>query len=199
MIQELEIEYKNILTKNEYQRILNAEFKESDSGIHHHKIIQTNHYFDTKEKLLKNQSAALRIRVLDSKNELTFKVPSDDFLMETNLLLDDSQVTNILNKGYLMLKDLTENKLELNLNNINKESKFIHFNSFKTIRYEKKSDSNLLVLDQTFFQNEFVDYELEVEGDNPIEAKNYFDSILTSYSIPFRKTLPKIARAEKNK
>lgn len=199
MKQELEIEYKNLLTKKEYQYILEKEFLSLAEKDQYQQITQTNHYFDTKEKTLQQQGAALRIRILDSKNELTFKVPADDFLMETNISLTDSQVKNILRQKSFTLNTLTNEELKLNLKNINHRSTFIHFNSFKTVRYEKKSASNLLVLDQTTFQNDQTDYELEVEGANSKKAKEYFDSILTKYAIPLRKSFPKIARAEDNK
>lgn len=47
MKKELEIEYKNQLTKSEYQNILQSEF--INSTAHFNKIIQTNHYFDTQK------------------------------------------------------------------------------------------------------------------------------------------------------
>ncbi len=105
----------------------------------------------------------------------------------------------ILQKGSFSLTQLTQQEVELNLNKINLDSIFVHFNTFSTIRYEKKNNQNLLVLDQIFFQNNNTDYELEIEGENSKDARNYFNSILNNYSIPLRPSLPKIARAEKNK
>ncbi|RKJ60851.1 CYTH domain-containing protein, partial [Butyricicoccus sp. 1XD8-22] len=57
MTQEIEIEFKNLLTKEQYEMLL-KEFKIDDSKI----IRQTNHYFDTPEWHLKTLHAGLRIR-----------------------------------------------------------------------------------------------------------------------------------------
>lgn len=119
--------------------------------------------------------------------------------METNFSLTKNEVDSILKTGSFRLEEYNKEIKDLNLKNIDKTSTFIHFNSFKTIRYEKKDFSNLLVLDQTTFQNNAVDYELEVEGKNAKDAKKYFLSVLSDYSIPSRKSLAKIARAEQNK
>ena len=197
--QELEIEYKNLLTKDEYEKILTNEFLDISKNQDYIRVCQTNHYFDTLEKDLKKQGAAVRIRVSEAKNELTFKVPSQDFLMETNLMLSDSETQRILNKKSFKLSEITSQSIELNISNINTQSLFTLFNTFKTIRFEKKVGSNWLVLDQTFFENKEFDYELEVEGQTSQEAKKYFNSILNTYSILSRPALPKIARAEKNK
>lgn len=199
MKQELEIEYKNLLNQSEYQSILHYEFSNAELLQSTQKRIQTNYYFDTCDKKLKKEGAALRIRTQNSHNELTFKVPSANFLMETNLELTAAQTEYVLNKGSLQLSELTKQKLEIGLSEINEYTIFKYFNHFKTTRYEKKEGANLLVLDQTIFQNETIDYELEVEGQNPQAAKKFFQSILNKYSIPIRPTLPKIARAEKNK
>lgn len=199
MKNELEIEYKNLLTENEYQKILENEFLNVNTRTNYDKIIQVNHYFDTKNHSLKKQGSALRIRRSNDQNELTFKVPKDDFLMETNFSLGKQKTEAILDKKKFSLNTITNEKVTLNLDNINKETIFEHFNSFKNLRYEKKASKNLLVLDQTTFQNGRINYELEVEGENPIDAKDYFDSILAKYSIPFRESSPKIARAEINK
>ena len=199
MEQELEIEYKNLLTEDEYQTILENEYLKLNQDTDYQKISQTNHYFDTNKADLKKQGAALRIRTHNHSNELTFKVPSQDFLMESNFNLDKIQTEYILNKGSLKLSQLTSQPIELNLKNIDLNSTFIHFNTFSTLRYEKKDKHNLLVLDQSFFQNKTMDFELEVEGENPEDAKKYFNSILNKYNIPLRPALPKIARAEKNK
>lgn len=197
-MQELEIEYKNLLSKYDYNKILNNEFFQFNKKSYS-KILQENYYFDTKDQLLKDQKAALRIRKLANRSELTFKVPSGNFLMETNIPLLDSDLEKILKEKSLSLHSLTDESLDLKLNDINDCTIFYLINSFKTLRYEKKVNNNLLVLDQTRFQNQVIDYELEVEGKVPDDAKNYFNSILEKYSIPYRENKPKIARAQNNK
>lgn len=57
MSETIEIEFKNLLTKVEYEKLLNA-FNVKDEQI----ICQTNHYFDTPDFTLKDLGSALRIR-----------------------------------------------------------------------------------------------------------------------------------------
>lgn len=196
MEQELEIEYKNLLTKDEYQKLLVDEFTK-DASVQ--KIMQTNHYFDTPDKLLRKYQSALRIRRLDTRNELTFKVPAQEFLMESNFSLNQEQTDLILTQKQFSLSDITNKRVDLKVPGLTNETTFEHFNQFTTVRYEKKVGDHLMVLDQTTFQNDVVDYELEVESIDPLDGKNFFNSLLEKHSIPSRSTLPKIARAENNR
>lgn len=191
MNQELEIEYKNLLTAEEYQKIKAGELTAENEL-----FTQSNYYFDTKDQLLKKQGAALRIRITDTFNELTFKVPSQGFLMETNISLTDEQVTDILNSEKLSLNEITTKEVDLELNGITNQTTFYKFNFFSTQRIEKQSGNHLLVLDKTTFQNGEADYELEVESSDAVSGKDFFMSILNKYSIPYRPAQPKIARAE---
>lgn len=196
MEQELEIEYKNLLTKDEYDKLLEAEFINHSASS---KITQTNHYFDTSGKLLKKHHAALRIRETATRNELTFKVPAHDFLMETNFPLNNEQTKDILGKKQFSLDEITNKKIDLDIPGLLSHSIFKHFNQFQTVRYEKQVGEHLMVLDQTTFQNGVIDYELEVESENSLKGRIFFDSLLDKYTIPSRATLPKIARAENNR
>lgn len=196
MKQELEIEYKNLLNPDEYHKILNGEFPNKSTN---HKIVQTNHYFDTQDKLLKKNQAAVRIRRLATENELTFKVPAQGFLMESNLILTDEQADFILDTKQFSLAEITSKEIDLNIPTLTNQSTFEHFNQFTTIRFEKQVDQHLIVLDQTTFQNGVIDFELEVETNDPTQGKVFFNTLLEKYGIPSRSTLPKIARAEKNR
>lgn len=196
MKQELEIEFKNQLTKNEYQSILQKDFINELTSI---RVKQVNHYFDTTEKLLKKNQSAVRIRITNTKSELTFKIPSQDFLMEKTFALKEEQVNSILHNKQFSLSGVTKQTIDLGIFGITNQTIFHHFNSFETLRYEKQVGDNLIVLDQTTFQNGVVDYELEVESLDPMEGQKFFESFLDTYSIPIRATLPKIARAESNR
>lgn len=68
MTQQIEIEFKNMLTKSQYEQLIET------FSIKHEQIIrQANHYFDTKESHLKQLHSALRIRVTEDSIELTLK------------------------------------------------------------------------------------------------------------------------------
>lgn len=197
MNQELEIEFKNMLTEAEYQMIFTNEF--SNIPQTKHMTIQTNYYFDTLNKVLKEQDSALRVRVTDSYQELTLKSPSQGFLLETNLPLSDNELSEIINSKKIILSSFFPIKSTFpTLSNITENTIFYLFNAFETKRFEKQVGKHLIVLDQTTFQNGIIDYELEVESVDAVIGRKFFESFLQKYSIPTRSALPKIARAEKN-
>lgn len=191
MNQNLEIEFKNLLTEEKYDKILESAFSDNKKK----KITQSNYYFDTKNQDLKALDSALRIRLTDSFNELTLKSPSRGFLLETNVSLSDNESSGILEAKELKLSSYIS---DLNFVDITEDTIFYLFNSFETVRYEKQVDEHLIVLDQTTFQNGQIDFELEVESMDADTGKEFFNQLLKGYSIPVRPALPKIARAEKN-
>lgn len=197
--QNFEIEFKNLLTEDEYLTILAKEFPVSSDNKNKELINQSNYYFDTKNQDLKNQHSALRVRVTDSYNEMTLKEPHEGFLLETNLHLSDNNVSEIINNQQIILSSFISSDNFPLLKNITKDSIFYLFNSFHTKRMEKQLGPHLIVLDQTVFQNGLTDYELEVESTDAKEGKQFFDSILQKYAIPTRAASPKIRRAEENK
>lgn len=195
--QNFEIEFKNILSATKYHEIYEKEFQEFPQT--KHMITQTNHYFDTINAALRNQDSALRVRVTDSYNELTFKVPHNNFLMETNIPLTDEQVAEIIQAKKIVLSSyLTADEQLPDLEGIDQETIFYLFNSFETKRFEKQVGEHLIVLDQTTFQNGTVDYELEVESTDATLGKEFFDRYLKKHEIPVHSASPKIARAVKN-
>lgn len=198
MNQELEIEYKNVLTYDEYNRLFEAEFKESSESSQI--ISQTNYYFDTMETVLRSHGSILRVRVADAFNELTFKVPSQGFLMESNYFLSDRSVKEIIQKKRFVLSSFISSSDHLpNLEEISIDTTYYMFNQFSTKRLEKQIGDYLIVLDKTTFQNGVVDYELEVESADAETGLIFFNHLLNKHAISQKETLPKIARAEKNK
>lgn len=191
MNQNLEIEFKNLLTKAEYDRIYQSEFFDNEPK----RITQSNYYFDTKNEALKALDSALRIRTTDTFNELTLKSPSQGHLLETNVPLSNNEYPKILEAKQIKLSSYIS---DLPVGNISEETLFYLFNSFKTIRYEKQVGDHLIVLDQTTFQNGHVDHELEVESTDAETGKEFFERFLEKNSIPMRPALPKIARAQED-
>ena len=180
-----------MLTEADYTKIFECEFAADDEQ----KIMQSNYYFDTTDRLLKQQNSALRIRKTPSFNELTLKVPSQGFLLETNISLSDNECSTLLNAKHFKFSDITS---DIMIKDLKPDLVFYLFNQFETIRYEKDIDGHLLVLDQTTFQNGFVDYELEVESQSPEAGLDFFNSFLETHAIKKQKALPKIARAQQN-
>ena len=99
MSQQIEIEFKNLLTKTQYEQLLRA-FSIRDEQIHK----QINHYFDTPEQHLKNLASGLRIRIFDHAIECTLKEKSAEHQhLETTDLLTTAQALqrNQISESYL--------------------------------------------------------------------------------------------------
>ena len=62
----LEIEYKTLLTKDEYNRLAML-------FSHVTPVTQTNYYIDTPQSDMRNKKLSLRIRTLPTHGELTLK------------------------------------------------------------------------------------------------------------------------------
>src|SRR5699024_12529467 len=86
MLQEIEIEYKNMLTKDEYKRLLTA-FPFPKIAKH-----LVNYYFETKDMSLKNYRSALRIHKKNNVYYLTLKETHTKVLLETYDQLTDKDV-----------------------------------------------------------------------------------------------------------
>lgn len=188
MAKELEIEYKNLLTKLEYQNLLEIT-NLTKENIHE----QTNIYFDTKNGILKEKRQGLRIRLLPLKIEFTLKVPQKNsytYLEITDILnvfdLDKSLEEQIdLSKSEVLNYLANENILVTDLKEIG---------SLTTKRAEKKLDQNtLLVLDESYYYG-VTDYELEMEVLDSTIGQKTFENFLAENNIPVRPAKKKIAR-----
>ena len=85
----LEIEYKTLLDKEEYQSLLPL-FVDAEL------VVQTNHYIDTPDQLIRKEKMALRVRTFTDQAELTLKVPEDVGHFEYNQDLNPEETKEIL-------------------------------------------------------------------------------------------------------
>ncbi|MDQ0255387.1 uncharacterized protein YjbK [Evansella vedderi] len=187
MTQEIEIEFKNLLTRNEYISLMNA-FGITDKE----KVGQTNYYFDTKEMQLKENKCALRIRKKGDHYILTLKEPLKEGLLETHQTLSSHEVDRAISEGILpdtgdvvsQLKDIlkTTNLIQMT-----------YLGELTTERLEKTLPEGLLVLDKSYYFD-IVDYELEFECEEWSTGQAFFESMLSKHNIPKRKTPNKILR-----
>lgn len=83
MSKEIEIEFKSMLTPDEYIELLRY-YNVTDEQF----VMQTNLYFDTADFQLKHLGMGLRIRRFTSKAEATLKIPQEVGLLEVT---DSSQ------------------------------------------------------------------------------------------------------------
>lgn len=184
MSQQIEIEFKNMLTKEEYEWLL-QEFTISENQI----FSQENHYFDTPDFALKEKGAALRIRQKDHGYELTLKQPANVGLLETNQIISKEEAATALQAGDLPTGNIQELIEQMGIS----YPKMDYFGSLITKRVEIEYKNGILVLDHSYYLNR-EDYELEFEVENFDQGKENFNLLLTQFNIPYRKTRNKISR-----
>ncbi|MBU5468512.1 CYTH domain-containing protein [Virgibacillus sp. MSJ-26] len=183
MSQEIEIEFKNLLTKEEFNQI-RTYLSFPDKG-----IVQTNYYFETKDFSLKNNHAALRIREKSGEYTLTLKQPEGQGLLETHDCLTRVETDEWLS-GHPVSKPHTAKQLaDMDID----PSNLIYYGSLTTTRLEYNHKGFIYVLDDSHYNNH-SDYELEIEAPSYDVGLTTFNQLLTTLSIPRRKTPNKIER-----
>lgn len=185
MSEELEIEFKNLLSESEYNQLLSeSNSREKDF------FSQENHYFDTADNRLRKLNSGLRIRLLPQTAELTLKTPLGLHLLETTdqLTLEEANAylaADTIKKDGVVGRKLAEMSIipeDLHV-----------FGSLKTVRFETFVPEGLLVLDKSTYAGK-IDYELEFEAQDHHEGLLFFNQFLEKYAIPRRAGKNKIAR-----
>ena len=175
-MREIEIEFKNLLTEEEYKKLY-AAFNLANKE----QIINKNFYYDDANESFKKANSALRIRYTNNKTEMTLKI---------KVPLDDS-----FPKEPTVLPTLP-NEIMSELERLNLKIKTpMLIQKIETQRYEVKTQDGLLVLDKTTFLKDIVDYELEFEATSFEKGKIAFENLLTEFNITNKPAKPKIARA----
>lgn len=184
MSETIEIEFKNLLTKVEYENLLKT-FNVEGKDI----VKQSNHYFDTPDFALKNLGSALRIREKNNRFELTLKQPAAVGLLETTQQLSTVEF-KAATQHQIFPKGIVQERIEqlkIAFNTI------VYFGSLTTKRAEFPYKEGLLVLDHSFYLKK-EDYEVEYEVEDFQTGQLVFQELLKQYDIPIRKTQNKIAR-----
>lgn len=185
MAQQIEIEFKNVLTKEQYTQLLTT-FQVKPKDIHH----QANHYFDTPDFQLKALNSGLRIRQIDHYYECTLKEKSAEHAhLETTDELTEDQAQLMLNGGALTAPSVEERlivkKIEL--------SQLHVFGTLATDRVEIPYKGGTLVFNHSFYlQRE--DYEVEYETNDVTKGNEIFDAFLVENGIEKQPANKKIAR-----
>ncbi|CAG9622832.1 CYTH domain-containing protein [Sutcliffiella rhizosphaerae] len=183
--QEIEIEFKNLLTFDEFTSLCSA-FKVNPENF----FEQTNHYFDTPDFSLKNKGCALRVRIKGDNYTLTLKQPADEGLLETHQVISEEEYSLLKNKTGLIngkIHTILTNELGVSPAHIE------YVGSLTTNRIEFPYQDGLLVLDESHYL-ETSDFELEYEVKNFDRGKEIFLELLNAYGIPQRQTKNKIIR-----
>lgn len=183
MSQEIEIEFKNILNKVEYDRLL------SMFNFPLNPVIQTNYYFETATFSFREQSSALRIREKTSGFKITLKEPYGEGLLETHESITPAELIRCQKNDFVKKAAISKQLKSLNI----KEEDLIYFGSLTTERKEFTYKNCLLVLDISTYNGQ-KDYEFELESPTYKEGEVLFEEILNEANIPIRRTPNKVAR-----
>ncbi len=184
MAKELEIEFKNLLTEEEFSA-LQHHFKIASSSFQS----QDNHYFDTSDFALKENGVALRIRHKNNQYTLTLKAPVEKGILETNQPITEIEAQRFLHSSEFPVGEVFDEFTAMNL----PTKSLQHFGTLSTDRAETEFENGLLVFDRSSYLNK-VDFELEYEVSDYEKGKELFHSLLTEMEIPLRKTENKIKR-----
>lgn len=177
----LEIEYKTLLDKEEYQSLLPL-FADTEL------VVQTNHYIDTPDQLIRKEKMALRVRTFTDQAELTLKVPEavghfeynqDLSPEETEAILQHQQFPDGEIKNLLVSKGISVEQLAV-------------WGSLTTERFEKETAAGLVALDHSLYLDT-EDYELEIEVETAEQEEN-FHQFIKEHGIVYKAAKNKIAR-----
>ncbi|WP_277586414.1 CYTH domain-containing protein [Psychrobacillus antarcticus] len=184
MQKEKEIEFKNLLTKEEFEHFVSF-FAISQKDFHS----QTNYYFDTPDNFFKNNGMGFRLRVLNDHNELTLKHPIEEHVMEENTIHVSNQERDaIINQtSFPSIPFLAQ---------FNLISPLICIGSLQTNRVQIPFENGTLFFDHSIY-SKTEDFEVEYESSNVKYGKEVFLDLLDSHQIPIRHTDKKIARLVK--
>jgi len=184
MTKELEIEFKNMLTKKEYRRLL-----EDFAAFHNGPVTQHNHYFDTVDLQLKEQLSALRIRNKSGRFECTLKIPAAVGHYEITDKLTKEQARRMLELETFEAAEVSAALLELNI----PLTALKRIGTLTTHRVEFDYLEGLLVIDHSEYNGQ-EDFELEFEVADAQSGQENFQNFLKQQDIPNRPAKKKIAR-----
>lgn len=185
MTQHIEIEFKNILTKAQYEGLLHS-FSIQPEQI----IRQVNHYFDTPENHLKQRKSALRIREYGETIECTLKEKTSEHQhLETTDYIIREQADRMLAGEGIILPTVNE---RLALFDIPMNTLYC-YGTLTTDRVEIPYEGGLLVFDHSFYLH-CDDYEVEYETNDEKIGKMIFSTFLANHSIEPQPAQKKIVR-----
>jgi len=185
--QTIEIELKNLLTKDEFDKV-KRHFSLTDADFKR----QENFYFDTKQRTLASNHCALRIRKKEEdRYEITLKQPHEHGLLETNTPLNSEEAEALIRKNIFPQR---ATQIQTILSSLS-----IHPNDLKlfgqlvTYRAVVRYANGLLAVDYSCYAGT-EDYELEFEVADKQEGAFVFHHLLQTLDIPVRQTENKIKR-----
>lgn len=187
---ELEIEMKNLLTKEEFN-CLKQYFSFQDTDF----VTQTNYYFETKDDDFRKNKWNLRIRKRKNEITLTLKQKRNGDVNEYHLPLTEEEMKEIL-AGKAPSPKVTEILTVVHAQHLRPE----WIGSLQTKRAQcTYKDGEIFLDESTYFQQ--TDYEVEYEVRERLAGEKIFAELLRTHHIQQKEAPSKIARfhAYKNK
>ena len=179
----VEIEYKMLLQKDMFERILNDYKDQVDC-----EYTQTNYYLTSDQ--LKQRKYMLRIREKINHLEMTLKRPYLNHRLETNIDITKEDMNDILN-GKMINNEIIHILIDegIDISQIRNEV------SLTTHRYDIELDEGTLSLDINTYNN-ITDYEMEFEVTDEQAGYKKFLEILMPYHLFYvRNNKSKVKRA----
>lgn len=178
MTKNIEIEFKTIVSKEQYENLLQT-FHLRDNVFK-----QVNYYFDTDSYQLNQQQIVLRIRKKsETYYKVTLKSQSDKGAFENHLLLTKNQAEEMIEHGFYT-KDYFDHI-----------DYFVTFKvSLDNYRVSTPYLDGVLFLDRCEYC-QTVDYEIEYEVNNHDEGLKTFQKFLNDHHIDYQPTKRKSERA----
>ena len=185
MSTNIEIESKVLLTKDDFEKVLDALRADR-----YKRIRQVNHYIDSEDQALRRLGCALRIREKDDF-VLTLKTPLSEGLLEKSQTISWRQYDRLAKNNTFPDGDI-KNFLEI-LGIKIEELKIL--TSLTTDRIEIPYKEGLLSLDTNVYSGN-TDYELEMEQTSIQYAEECLQEICALANVPcVFNTFSKQARA----
>ena len=185
MSTNIEIESKVLLTKDDFEKVLDALRADR-----YKRIKQVNHYIDSEDQVLRRLGCALRIREKDDF-VLTLKAPLSEGLLEKSQTISWRQYDRLAKNNIFPDGDI-KNFLEI-LGIKIEDLKIL--TSLTTDRIEIPYKEGLLSLDTNVYSGN-TDYELEMEQPSIQYAEECLQEICALANVPcVFNTFSKQARA----
>lgn len=178
MTKNIEIEFKTIITKEQYEHLLEI-FSLKDNIFK-----QINYYFDTDDYSLNKKHIVLRIRKKGENHyKVTLKSQSDEGAYEHHMLLSKVQAEDMIKNGFNTNQFFDHTNYDVN-----------YIVSLDNFRVSTPYMGGYLFLDKCVYCNT-VDYEIEYEVDNYNSGLKIFEQFLEEHNISYEPTKRKSERA----
>ena len=181
MINNLEIEYKILVTKAQFEKL---------SAMYPNKkfILQINTYYDTKNQDLKKQKCAMRIREKENRFLITLKTPSEKGHHEFECYVSENSSDAIKQSEIYQILD------QLNIHD-----ELISIGTCVTDRAVIELEKAELCFDINYY-NSITDYEIEYEQTIDHDGIKEFNQILSKIQLVYENNCPsKIKRTLESK